>query len=99
MISILKFSNHLFDIAFKLEAHFLGDLYGHNQSQSAENTDNLLLKPCSLVMWAQRTTVSFALPNTNMCEAWVDYRLARLSQYIRWCQAVDQALEPACLYG
>lgn len=37
--------------------------------------------------------------NTDMCEAWVDYRLARLSQYIRWCQSVGQALEPAFLYG
>lgn len=67
-------TTYLFDTAFKLEAHFFGDLYGHNQSQRAENTDNLLLKPCSLVMWANRATGSFALLNTSMCEAWVDYR-------------------------
>lgn len=31
-VSILV-TAYLFDTAFKLEAHFLGDLYGHNQCQ------------------------------------------------------------------
>lgn len=31
-------ATYLFDKAFKLEAHFLGDLYGCNQPQHSENT-------------------------------------------------------------
>jgi len=79
LFSILV-TTYLFDTAFKLEAHFLGDRYGHNQSQHVENTDNFLLKPCSLVMWANRATCSFSLLNTSMCEAWADYRQASLSR-------------------
>lgn len=34
----ISVTTYLFDTAFKLEAHFLRDLHGHNQSQHAENT-------------------------------------------------------------